>query len=145
MALELLYKRRGVLGHAVVTGGEPLLWGNRLFSFLREARALGYRMKLDTNGSLPDHLSALLELGIIDYIALDIKNLPGLYAKSIGLPVYSPDPVFTSVRIIKESGIDHQFRCTQVPGLVNRTDMETWAAENQLPLVYQEFRETQTA
>ena len=68
-----LEKRRGLLDGVAVTGGEPLLQPE-LETFLRRIKALGYPIKLDTNGSFPDRLRGLLEEGLVDYVAMDIKN-----------------------------------------------------------------------
>ncbi len=113
--MEYLRKRRGVLDGVCVTGGEPLLQPD-LADFLREIRALGYAVKLDTNGSLPDRLADLLSEGLVDYVAMDIKSSPNGYAAATGSDT-DPAVYARSVCILQESGIPHEFRTTAVGGL----------------------------
>ena len=82
--LSFLKKRVGVLDGVAVTGGEPLLHPD-IGDFLREVKAMGFLVKLDTNGSFPDRLITLVEAGLVDRVAMDIKNAPALYAKTVGL------------------------------------------------------------
>ena len=82
--LSFLKKRQGLLDGVAVTGGEPLLHAD-MADFLREVKALGYRVKLDTNGTFPDRLISLVEEGLVDRVAMDIKNDPALYARTAGL------------------------------------------------------------
>ncbi|MBR3289729.1 MAG: anaerobic ribonucleoside-triphosphate reductase activating protein, partial [Clostridia bacterium] len=81
--LRFLEKRQGMLDGVAVTGGEPLLNAD-LAEFLRRVRALGYRIKLDTNGTFPERLRALVEEGLVDRVAMDVKNAPLLYGKTVG-------------------------------------------------------------
>lgn len=113
--MEYLRKRRGILDGVCVTGGEPLLQPD-LADFLREIRALGYAVKLDTNGSLPDRLADLLSEGLVDYVAMDIKSSPNGYAAATGSDT-DPAVYARSVCILQESGIPHEFRTTAVGGL----------------------------
>lgn len=73
-----LEKRRGVLQGVCITGGEPLLHPD-VDRLIERIRSLGYAVKLDTNGSFPDRLASLLERGLIDYVAMDIKMRPALW------------------------------------------------------------------
>ena len=82
--LSFLRKRVGVLDGVAVTGGEPLLHAD-IGDFLKEVKALGFLVKLDTNGSFPERLISLVEAGLVDRVAMDIKNAPALYAKTAGL------------------------------------------------------------
>ena len=113
--LEYLQKRRGILDGVCVTGGEPLLQPD-LADFLREVRALGYAVKLDTNGSLPDKLADLLSLGLVDYVAMDIKSSPQGYALATGADL-DPAVFARSVQVLQESGVPHEFRTTAVGGI----------------------------
>ncbi len=113
--LEFLKKRTGLLEGVCITGGEPLLQED-LEEFLREIKVLGYSIKLDTNGSNPKKLKALIEKGLIDYVAMDIKNSKALYSVTAGVEVDLRD-INDSIHIIKESGIDYEFRTTVVKGL----------------------------
>ena len=81
--LAFLRKRRGLLDGVAVTGGEPLLHAD-MADLLRKIKELGYLVKLDTNGSFPERLRALVEEGLVDRVAMDVKNSPALYAKTVG-------------------------------------------------------------
>ena len=113
--MEYLKKRQGILEGVCVTGGEPLLQPD-LADFLRDVRDLGYAIKLDTNGSLPDRLAALLSLGLVDYVAMDIKSSPQGYALATGAEI-DPAVFARSVQVLQESGIPHEFRTTAVGGI----------------------------
>ena len=80
-----LKKRTGILDGVAITGGEPLLHAE-LPAFLRKIKSLGFLVKLDTNGCFPDRLEALLSEGLVDRVAMDIKNSPSLYAETAGIP-----------------------------------------------------------
>ena len=82
--LAFLKKRVGVLDGVAITGGEPLLHQD-MPAFLEKIRALGYKIKLDTNGSFPERLEEIVKAGLVDRVAVDIKNSPALYAKTIGV------------------------------------------------------------
>lgn len=81
--LAFLKKRAGLLDGVCISGGEPLLQ-RELGAFLQSVRQLGYQIKLDTNGSQPRQLKELVAQGLVDYVAMDIKNAPDKYAKTIG-------------------------------------------------------------
>ena len=95
----LLEKRRGVLDGVCVTGGEPTLQPD-LPDFLRRVKALGYAVKLDTNGGRPQVLRALAEEGLVDYVAMDIKNCPDRYAETAGVPGLDLAPIRESVEFL---------------------------------------------
>lgn len=82
--LSFLRSRRGLLDGVCISGGEPLLQPG-LDDFCRALRELGFAVKLDTNGTLPDRLRALLDAGLVDYVAMDAKNAPERYAETSGL------------------------------------------------------------
>ena len=85
-----------------------------LLDFIKQVKELGYLVKLDTNGALPSRLGALIDSGCIDYIAMDIKNSLDAYPVTIGVSGFDTGVIETSVRMIKESGIDYEFRTTVV-------------------------------
>ena len=114
--LAFLRKRQGILDGVAVTGGEPLLQKD-LASFLRKVRDMGYLIKLDTNGSFPDRLEALIGEGLVDRVAMDIKNGPSLYAKTTGVPGLELSPFERSKNLLLEGRIDYEFRTTVVKGL----------------------------
>ncbi|MDE6401342.1 MAG: anaerobic ribonucleoside-triphosphate reductase activating protein [Clostridiales bacterium] len=121
---SFLQKRAGVLEGVCITGGEPTIYSD-LDRFIRSVRDLGYRVKLDTNGYMPERLAALIADGLLDYIAMDIKNSPERYAETAGLPIERFDiaPIEQSIEIIKNSGVDHEFRTTVVTELFDETSI----------------------
>lgn len=110
--LTFLKKRKGILDGVCITGGEPLLQKD-IIVFCEKIKELGFLIKLDTNGSRPEALKALVEKRLIDHIAMDIKNSKKLYAKTCGLSEF-PEGVDESVRYIMSSGIPYEFRTTIV-------------------------------
>lgn len=130
--LSHLAKRRRVLRAVCITGGEPLLHGD-LPDLIREIRLMGYRVKLDTNGTFPGRLASVQA----DYFAMDIKTAPARYGlvQSTGPGVAAAANTETgiakaieeSVRLIIESGVPHEFRTTLAPGIVDECDMESIA------------------
>ena len=83
--LTFLRRRKGLLDGVCVTGGEPTLQPE-LAPFLRRVKELGYAVKLDTNGTRPEVLRALVGEGLVDYVAMDVKNSPARYALTAGVP-----------------------------------------------------------
>ncbi len=114
--LAFLKERVGKLDAVVITGGEPLLQKN-LLPFLREVKKLGYLIKLDTNGLLTNKLEILLQSGLIDYVAMDIKTTLDNYEEVTKVKI-SDDNLLRSIALIKNSGIDHEFRTTVIEGLI---------------------------
>lgn len=114
--LSFLRKRQGLLDGVAITGGEPLLHAD-LPEFLRKIRDLGYKIKLDTNGSFPDRLRAVVEEGLVDRVAMDIKNAPLLYGKTIGISGFDIEPVECSKNFLLEGRVAYEFRTTVVYGL----------------------------
>ena len=113
--LDYLQKRRGILDGVCITGGEPLLQPD-LADFLRKIKDMGYAIKLDTNGSLPDRLAALLVSGLVDYVAMDVKSSPAGYAAATGTEV-DVTVYERSVQLIRHSGVPFEFRTTAVGGI----------------------------
>ena len=111
-----LGKRRGILDGVCVTGGEPLLQSDA-GEFIAKIKAMGYKVKLDTNGSFPDRLEEILKSGNVDYVAMDIKNSPDRYAETVGIPDFDISKILRSIEIIKALGVDHEFRTTVVSPL----------------------------
>ncbi len=138
--LDFLSRRQGVLEGVCVTGGEPLLQPD-LIEFLRQVKDMGYGVKLDTNGSLPRRLAAVLDTGLVDYVAMDIKSSPEGYPLAVGGEV-DMDAIRESVRILQESGVDHEFRTTAVKGIHIPADFEAigrWLAGPQVRYFIQHF------
>ena len=111
--LRFLEGRKGLLDGVAFTGGEPLLRKD-LPELLEKIRSLGYLIKIDTNGNHPDRLRAILDAGLADYVAMDIKNSPARYAETVGVPDFSTDRVDESIRILREGPVDYEFRTTVV-------------------------------
>lgn len=118
-ALQSLQNKIGKLDAVCVTGGEPLLWGERLFTFLKTVKEMGFLVKLDTNGSNPQALSRALDEKLADSVAIDLKNIPARYGETVGIEGYDPSPVLESLHLIFDSGVESVMRTTVVPGLVD--------------------------
>ena len=114
--LAFLKKRQGTLDGVAVTGGEPLLHKD-IDVFLQKVHELGYKIKLDTNGSFPDRLADIVERGLDDRVAMDIKNAPGLYAATVGVPALDLEAIERSKNYLLAGHIDYEFRTTAVRGL----------------------------
>lgn len=121
--LSFLKKRRGVLDGVCITGGEPLL-ASGLDSFIRKIKDLGYEVKLDTNGSNTERLKTLIESGMIDYVAMDIKNSPGKYGMTIGIDGYDMTNIFNSAEYLMSGIVPFEFRTTVVREFHKREDFE---------------------
>ncbi len=117
-----LASRRDFLDGVVISGGEPTLQSD-LVDVCSRIKQLGYAVKLDTNGSRPGVLKRLIEQGLVDYIAMDLKTDPLLYRAYIQRDC-DPDPIFSSIQIIMHSGIDYEFRTTCVKPIVTRQTIE---------------------
>ena len=111
--LSFLRKRRGLLDAVCITGGEPLMQPD-LPDLMEEIRALGFQIKLDTNGFFPDRLRKVLERGLADRVAMDIKNGPSAYARTVGLPGLSSTAAAESRSLLLEGDWDYEFRTTVV-------------------------------
>ena len=111
--LEFLASRAGRLDGVCITGGEPLLQQG-LREFILKVRALGLAVKLDTNGFFPARLRELLEGGLVDYVAMDIKNSPRRYGETSGVEGLIISPVLESIRLLRTSEVEHEFRTTLV-------------------------------
>lgn len=119
----LLKKRRGMLEGVCITGGEPTLWKG-LWDFAKEIKAMGYSVKLDTNGTAPEVMHKLILGGLVDYVAMDIKNAPAKYPATTGRPELDIGPVKDSVRILLQGAVEYEFRTTLVKGMHTPEDME---------------------
>lgn len=121
--LAFLRKRAGILDGVCITGGEPLLAPD-LEAFIRAIKALGYEVKLDTNGSNAEKLKHLVKAGIIDYVAMDIKNSPEKYGMTIGIEGYEMSNVMQSAAFLMEGHVPYEFRTTVVREFHKREDFE---------------------
>ena len=116
-----LKKRVGILDGVCVTGGEPLLQKD-IIPFMRRIKELGFEIKLDTNGSIPEKLREIISEGLVDYIAMDVKNTAEKYSLTSGCTI-SYDSIEKSIELIKNSGIPHEFRTTVVKELHTKEDI----------------------
>ena len=114
--LEYIEKRKGLLDGVCVTGGEPTLQRD-LPEFLRKIKAFGLKIKLDTNGTNPAMLKNLIDEGLLDYVAMDIKNSKEEYGNTIGINGFSLSDVEQSIAILMEDKVDYEFRTTVVAEL----------------------------
>ena len=111
--LTFLASRKGLLDGVVLSGGEPLLQTGSV-DFLGKVREMDFSVKLDTNGCYPKVLRQVIEEGLVDYVAMDIKNCRDKYAETVGLPTFDTAPVEESLQLLKESGVDYELRTTIV-------------------------------
>ncbi len=116
-----LKKRKGILDGVVITGGEPTLTAG-LCDFIAAVKREGYPVKLDTNGSFPEKLRSLLDGGLLDYVAMDIKTVPEKYESVAGVKV-DFETLAESIDMIQKSGVPHEFRTTVVKGLHTPEDI----------------------
>jgi pyruvate formate lyase activating enzyme len=117
-----LEKRKGIVDAVTVTGGEPTLQSD-LAKLIGRVKALGYLVKLDTNGSRPAVLKGLIDGGQLDYVAMDIKGPLERYGEITGVPVVAED-IGKSIDLIVKSGLPHEFRTTLVDGMFSTGDFE---------------------
>lgn len=115
---RFLEKRKDLLDGVVISGGEPTL-EEQLIPLCRNIKSMGYAVKVDTNGSRPGVIEALLGEGLVDYIAMDIKTDPPRYRDYIQRE-FDPEKLLRSVRLIKAGDLDYEFRTTCVKPLVDR-------------------------
>ena len=109
--LNFLKSRIGRLEGVAITGGEPTIQAD-LPEFLRKVKALGFAVKLDSNGQNPTMLRRIIEDGNVDYIAMDIKNSKSRYGETIGIPNFNTANIEESVQLIMKSGLPYEFRTT---------------------------------
>jgi len=111
--LQYLKKRQGILDGVVITGGEPLLQPD-ITDFIKKIRELGYLVKLDTNGTMPDRLIELVEAGLVDYVAMDVKASPEGYPPAVGIGGYDLSKIDRSIKFLLQNKVDYEFRTTVV-------------------------------
>lgn len=121
--IKYLNKRKGLIDGICISGGEPLLQSD-LEDFIIKVKEMGFLVKLDTNGSSPSKLKRLIDKGLIDYVAMDIKNDFTKYDKTAGIEKIKTDNIKRSIQIIENSGIDYEFRTTVVKQLHNLCEIE---------------------
>jgi len=140
---RFLATRKGLLDGVAVTGGEPLLQKD-IASFLRRIKDMGFSVKLDTNGAFPKVLKALVEEGLVDYVAMDIKNAPEKYPLTCGTEM-DLTAVKESVEFLKGGTVPFEFRTTAVRELHDVEDFRAigeWIAPSEHYFI-QQFRESE--
>lgn len=111
--MEYLMNRKKLLDGVVISGGEPTLQPD-LVEFIKSVKSLGYKVKLDTNGTNPKVLKELFSQNLLDFVAMDIKNGPSYYSEITGVKNVSIEKLKESIDLIKTSGVDYEFRTTLV-------------------------------
>jgi len=111
--LSYLAKRRGVITGLCISGGEPLLQKD-LEAFIKKVKAMGFKIKIDTNGTNPVALKNLIDKKLIDYVAMDIKSAEDNYAQVCGLENVNLDSIKKSIEILKTGSVDYEFRTTLI-------------------------------
>lgn len=125
-----LKSRRGLLDGVCVSGGEPTLY-KTLPDFLAKIKEMGFLVKLDTNGYRPEVLKALVQQGLVDYVAMDVKNSPAMYAQSVGLEKMELSSIEESLRFLIGGELPYELRTTLVRQLHDAAsiqDMGAWLA-----------------
>ena len=122
--LAFLKKRQGILTGVCITGGEPLL-NPDIDVLIEKIRSLGYAVKLDTNGSFPERLRALIDAGLLDYVAVDVKNSRENYGKTVGIDGFDVSPIEETIALLKENRVPYELRTTVVKELHSDEDFES--------------------
>lgn len=120
--LSFLEKRRGLLDAVCISGGEPTLQPE-LVSLIARIKAMGYLVKLDTNGSRPEMLEELVSRNLLDYVAMDIKNSPRRYDETAGCAV-KRENLEESIRFLAQGAVDYEFRTTVAAQLHDAQSVE---------------------
>ena len=121
---KFLKSRKGLLDGVCVSGGEPTIY-KELPAFLAKIKELGFLVKLDTNGYRPDVLKALAEARLVDYVAMDVKNSPVMYAPTVGLETVDLTRIEESLRFLIGGEVDYELRTTLVSQLHSAASVET--------------------
>ena len=122
-----LGKRAGLLDGVCITGGEPLMQPD-IEDFCARIREAGFAVKLDTNGSFPDRLRALVEANLVDYVAMDVKNAPARYGETVGVPGLDLAPMQASLDFLRTDAVPYELRTTVVRELHTADDLRALAA-----------------
>lgn len=139
--LEFLKTRQNKLEAVCISGGEPLVQKD-ILEFIKKIKELGFLVKLDTNGSFPEKLNELLKENLLDYVAMDIKNIMEKYSETSGVKTDTLK-IQKSIEMLKNSSIDHEFRTTVVKDFHTKEDMWKLARlANPSPLYFQQFRDS---
>ena len=121
--VSYLKKRQGILEGVCISGGEPLLNGE-IENFMKKIKELGYKVKLDTNGSFPHKLKELICKNLVDYVAMDVKNSFEKYPKTSGVEKVDVESVKESIIYLLGDHVDYEFRTTVANGLHTIDDIQ---------------------
>ena len=121
--LAFLRKRQGLLDGVCVTGGEPLI-NKDIGDFLSKVKELGFKIKLDTNGTNPALLKEVVSQKLVDYVAVDIKNSPEKYAETVGLKSFDMSTINETVNFLMNGCVDYEFRTTVTKQFHTEKSME---------------------
>lgn len=137
-----LKKRQGILDGVCVTGGEPTLQKD-LKAFLKKIKDMDFAVKLDTNGYRPELLREIIDEGLCDYVAMDVKNTPEKYALTVGKDI-DTDKILESISLLKEGKIPCEFRTTVVRELHTQEDIKEIACllKGDVPFFLQQFKDS---
>ena len=119
--IRFLKSRKGLIDGVAITGGEPCLHKD-LPEFIRKIRAVGYPVKLDTNGYHPALLESILKENLVEYVAMDIKNCPQKYPLTCGVESMDMGVIEQSISLLMHSGISYEFRTTVIDELHEESD-----------------------
>ncbi|MBQ2054128.1 MAG: anaerobic ribonucleoside-triphosphate reductase activating protein [Eubacterium sp.] len=108
---KFLDKREGLLDGVAITGGEPLL-RTGMADFIKGIKSRGFLVKLDTNGNHPDRLKELVSEGLIDYVAVDVKNNKERYGETVGIPMLDISKIEETISFLLEGNVPYEFRTT---------------------------------
>ncbi len=125
--LDFIKSRQGLVEAVTISGGEPTVQPD-LIDFIKQVKAMGFLVKLDSNGTQPEILRQLYDQKMLDFVAMDIKNSFDNYPKTVNINV-NIDDIKTSIGLIKNSGVDYEFRTTIVDRLHQVADFETIGKE----------------
>lgn len=125
--LLFLQDRVGKISGIVISGGEPTLQKD-LKEFIQKLRAMGFKIKLDSNGTKPEVIRDLIKENLLDYIAMDLKSSLVNYEKVVGTKV-DISSIVESIKMLKTSGVPYEFRTTLVPGLHTAEDILAMSQE----------------
>ena len=125
--LAFLRTRKGIIDGVCITGGEPTLY-NELPLFIRLIRDLGFKIKLDTNGTNPQMLRSMLEDGLLDYVAMDIKSSLSSYDRACGVDGIKLTPIKESIDILMSGKCEYEFRTTCVREFLDRETVKEIAS-----------------
>lgn len=139
---SFLKKRQGILDGVCVTGGEPTLQKD-LKPFLKRIKEMGFAVKLDTNGYKPDLLREIINEGLCDYVAMDIKNTPEKYSLTAGKKI-DTDKILESISVLKEGRVACEFRTTVVKEFHTQEDIKKIAEllKGDIPFFLQQFKDS---